>query len=106
MQDGSGLEDLFKIKVYDGEELNVGNLWTVEERKNILESPDGEFKSSAVCLNVFARAFKHGFVWPNWSPSLHRSFPKNVRDAIFTVLLCHKKKDCIISLIPKVCLFI
>jgi ankyrin repeat protein len=54
------------------------------------------------CFGVFTKTFERGFLWPNWTPRVHKLFPLNVRRAIFTVLLCYKRTECLLSQLPKV----
>jgi hypothetical protein len=48
---------------------------------------------------------RRGFIWIPWRPSNHRIFPKNVRESIVTCLLCRKRRESPMYLLPRDILF-
>ena len=55
------------------------------------------------------RGFAGAILYENiplfWSYRKHNQCPKPMRDAIFTILLCHSRSDCIIAVLPFDCLY-
>jgi hypothetical protein len=52
---------------------------------------------------VVSRVMQHGFVFPVWSKQNHRSFPPNIRKAIFTTLCIWRlrKTESYLGMLPR-----
>lgn len=53
------------------------------------------------CFGAFSKALNDGYLWPTWTKVTHHLFPKNVRRAIVTTLLCWKRGESELSRLPK-----
>ncbi len=52
-------------------------------------------------LDLARDLLNRGYVWIRWTTANHRLFPVNVRRTIFTCLLCRKRRESPLSLLPR-----
>lgn len=73
---------------------------SVKDRKSSPEDCDYDH-----LMNVYSEILSWHFGKPIWSKATHNNFSHEIKSAIKTVLLCFKRKESLISMLPKDILF-
>lgn len=80
-------------------------LWIPEaDREELLKDFKEEQMTGSATrsrLDLATDLLNHGMVWIPWKTSNHYLFPANVRRTIFTFLLCRKRPESLLSILPR-----
>ncbi len=97
------------VRAEAGTVIDVMDWLPESERESMIseykrEQEQGQGRRSR--LDIAKALLNRGALWLPWRPSSHRLFPRNVRNTIVTCLLCRKRPESPMYLLPRDVLFI